>query len=55
MMLRTSQLFEDVPSEIAIFGHSVKYTKKSACPFLEDVSGETLIFVKRDVAKTSFL
>ena len=55
MMLRTSQFFEDVPSEMAIFRHSVKYIKKSACLLLEDVSGETLIFVKIDVAKTPFL
>ena len=55
MMLRTSQFFEDVPSEIAIFRHSVEYIKNTACHFLGDVSGETLIFVKNDVANTSFL
>ena len=55
MMLRTSQFFEDVPSEIAIFRHSVEYIKNTACHVLGDVSGETLIFVKSDVANTSFL
>ena len=55
MMLRTSQFFEDVPSEMAIFRRNVKYIKNSACPLLGDVSRETLIFVKIDVAKTSIL
>ena len=55
MMLRSSQFFEDVPSEMAIFRRNVKYIKNSVCPLLGDVSGETLIFVKIDVAKTSIL
>ena len=54
-MLRTFQFFEDVPSEIAIFRHSVEYIKNTACQFLGDVSGEALILVKNDVANTSFL
>ena len=55
MMLRTLQFIQDVPSEIAFFIHSIKYTKISACPLLEGVSSETLNFVTSDVAKTSFL
>ena len=55
MMLRTSQVFEDVLSEIAIFGHSVEYNKKSRCQIVGDVPGETLIFLKNDVANMSFL
>ena len=47
--------FEDVPSEKAIFRRYVKYVENSACPLLGDVSRETLIFVKIDVAKTSIL
>ena len=54
-MLRRLHFCEDVSGEIAIWEIRIKYTKKSACPLLEDVSGETLIFVKRDLAKTSFL
>ena len=54
-MLRRPHFCEDVSSERAIFRHIVKYTKKSAWSLLEDVSSETLICVKSEVAKTSFL